>query len=180
MMTQQLEIAAMLRKFINLLFAPLILIGWLIQWLHGASTPAPVRQATARRADAQAVKALLDKAEADDDYKSMPIPTLKNPSPVMLPPAAALAQAGHIIFGTPSPDLSAVLPEVADWIRGMSRDEACAIRRMGVDQLADHVYARRQYPLLRPVDYRDPRRMDEIDEPGYLDEMIADMAHLRA
>ena len=158
---------------------PMALLTSIFALFATASTPAPVRQANARKADAQAVKQLLDQADADD-FKPFPIPTLKNPGPVMLPPAAALAQAGHIIFGTPTPDLSAVLPEVADWIKKMSRDEALAIRRMDADQLADHVYARRTSPSLRPVEYRDPRRMDELDEPGYLDEIITDLAHLRA
>jgi len=165
---------------LKLLFAPIAILGALIGWLFAVAKPAPVRQASARLNDAQAVKALLDEAEKDDEFKPFPVPTLKNPGPVMLPPAAAMAQAGRIIFGTPEPDLSAVLPEVADWIRAMDRDEACAIRRMGADQLADHVYARRQYPLLRPVEYRDPRRQDELDIPGYLDEIVADLAHLSA
>ena len=171
----------MLAKIFRFIFAlPLAILSSILNLFSAASTPAPVRQAVARKTDAQAVKALLDQADADDDFIPFPVPTLKHPGPVMLPPAAAMAQAGHLIFGTPMPDLSAVLPEVADWIKKMSRDEALAIRRMGADQLADHVYARRTSPWLRPVEYRDPRRMDEIDEPGYLDEIIADMAHLRA
>jgi hypothetical protein len=165
----------MLKKLLKFLFAPFVVFGALIQWMFAVSTPAPVRQARARLNDAEGVKALLDAEEG----KEVATPTRKNPGPALLPPAAAMEQARHVIFGVPEPDLSAVLPEVASWIRGMTRDEALAIRRMGRDELEDHVYARRSARSLRPVAYNDPRRQDELDIPGYLDEIVADLAHLR-
>jgi len=169
----------MLHKIFRLLLAPLFVLEWLIGLFSTASTPAPVRHANARMGDAQAVKKLLDQAETEDDFKPFPVPKIPPYVPAMLPPAAAMKQARHVIFGGPEPDLSAVLPEVATWIRGMTRDEALAIRRMGRDELEDHVYARRSARSLRPVVYNDPRRQDELDIPGYLDEIVADLAHLR-
>jgi hypothetical protein len=162
----------MLRKIFALLASPLIVLGWLIQWLHGASTPEPVRRAHSHMADSQAVKKLLDAEEG----KEVEVPKWTKPGPVILAPDAAMAQAAHLIFGSLTPDLSCVMPEVADWVKNMTRGEALAIRRMDRAALEDHVYARRTAPWLRPVAYNDPRRQDELDQPGYLDDLIADMA----
>ena len=77
----------MLRKIFAFLTLPLAVIGALFGWLFELKTPAPVRQAVARKASAQAVAKMLDAEEAKEVAK----PSLPRPAPVMLPPQAAMA-----------------------------------------------------------------------------------------
>jgi hypothetical protein len=179
------EIAVMLREILNLLAIPFIAIGSLIQWLFTLSTPAPVHQTSARMHDAQSVKKLLDDAEAAESLGPVVVPTIERHGPALLPPAAALAQAAHVLSKAPAPDLFYVLPSVAEWIRGITPDEALRIRVMPRARLEDHVYGRCRAPGLRPVAYDAPtaevfeRHDEELEDPAYLDDMLRDMAHLR-
>jgi hypothetical protein len=167
----------MLRKLFALLGLPFILIGALIQWLHGVHTPAPVRQAAARKASAQAVAALLDKEEAKEVAK----PTLPRPAPVMLPPQAAMAWSWSVMTGiTKRPDLSSVPPSVAAWIKAMTFDEAVAMRKLSPKELADHLYCRRSAPGLRPMIYSPVEiaaaaRLDDLNSTDYLDDLLFSM-----
>ena len=162
----------MFRRLLKLLFAPFALIGLVFRWAIGASTPAPIRQADARYAAAQARSRLLDEAERAESV----------PQPRLLPPAAALAQARHLLIQTPAPDLSYVLPDIQEWIRGITSDEALKISVMPRDWLDDHVHGRRCAPGLRPVSsdaaaaLERERRQDEIEDDAYLDELLRCMA----
>lgn len=175
----------MLRKIFKLLFAPLALIGMLLRWFTSASTPPPVRRASARLANARVTKRLLDEAEEAERLGLELTPTIKPHGPALLPPAAALAQARHLLIQAPAPDLSHLLPDVAEWVREISHEEALKIVAMAPDWLEDHVYARRCAPGLRPVSHEAAmalereRRQDEIDDPAYLDELLRDIAHCR-
>jgi hypothetical protein len=169
----------MLRKILAVLASPLIILGWLIQWLHGVSTPAPVRRANAHLSNSQSLKQLLDEAEAAEEA---PTPKIERHGPALLPPAAALAQAAHVLTKSPAPDLSYVLPAVQEWIRGITPDEALMIRVMPRKRLEDHAYGRCRVYGLRPVDYDAPsafeyeRHQEEIDDPAYLDEILCGLA----
>ena len=167
----------MLRKIFAFLTLPLAVIGALFGWLFELKTPAPVRQAVARKASAQAVAKMLDAEEAKEVAK----PSLPRPAPVMLPPQAAMAWSWSVMTGiTKRPDLSSVSPSVAAWIRAMTFDEARAMRKLSPKEIADHIYCRRSAPGLRPMIYGPAEkaaaaRLDDLDSTDYLDDLLFSM-----
>jgi hypothetical protein len=140
----------MLKILLKILFAPFALLDALFGWLFNVAKPTPARQAVTRQTSAKTVAALLDAEEA----KEIAAPTLPRPAPVLLPPQAAMAWSWSLMTGlTKRPDLSSVSPSVAGWIRSLTLEEARAIHLLSPRDLADHVYARRAAPGLRPMIY---------------------------